>query len=602
MPRRTVDPSEIAGPAPEGIISSGSSSRAIDPSEIIGPADQPKLPNSVFGGAWREAKAIPTGIASLFRKSETPEETAIETTSPLGILGVAMYRMGKGEVESRKTLWQQGGQSFERAKEFGEQSPLYRDIEATRGTLSRIGSVLPIPGIAESLSNVNQLKEEGRGKEAAGQGGVDALTYLLTGTKPGRQAVRTAAETALKTTGLPKYFPRTAEVSGNKIPVLAGEAEPGSVMEKKLETIKRRGYGEEKIKGFQNKQQQASQTAVRNIIRKGAGQPSPLAEQTPRGQAWEAADRIKIQAQVLYKSIDSELLKSPKDMSKVGYIVSKAYAKAKAYGANLEDLPEPPKPTGLVDQYGKPIMTSPAQAVQPLEGIQTIRSELLRISRTSSDPIIVNDALKEAHGLSAEIEDTLRKSSNPIIYRSWVKANDLWTQQHALRTVSEGITNAVEGTAPSMQAPGLGTSPLKLKGKALVNDLRKLDSHRRGKPVAEGNGDLTAALGKEQAKAFKQVADILDRAQRSNIGREGEVIGHGGSPKYVFERVVWTLAKRFGAGRFVNAMTGRGFAYNLNRLLEEKNPSTARIIANRLQNALIQSGMNKGAQKEGDNQ
>jgi hypothetical protein len=549
----------------------GGSSSGVTPAPVQQPqAQQPQT--GLWGGVGNEIAGAGKGVLSLFRAPETPTEQRIVNGGNFGSL--IIYRLGKGEIESRKEAFKQAGQQWKGAGKIRD--PLARNLERARSATTAAAGAFPSVGMGGIAAGLNRTADTGNIPELWGRGLVDA-SLLALGLKPVTGAVTKAAIRPVS-----RYFPKEIPVGETKIPVLAGEAAPeGSRVANVTERYKRTGgggrvapftpQGSELLERFGRRQHESAREAMRSSLQKSGGIARPSAQETPGGMAYDAAQNLRSQAKPLYQQVDASLTRVPESFDKVSRIMQDAVRKAQDRGAPIGDQLDP---------------------VHPFQGVQAIRSELLRQSRAlaATDPAKAAAVSQEAENLTNSLETSLRASKNPELYRSWKKANNLWTQYHAMDEVTKALDRVTKGTPMEAQAPGMAQAPTQIQGASLVETLNKLDRTRRGMRVAEGKGDLTAALGPEQARAMRNVADILDRAQRTSVTPTKPLL-----QGVFYGRPVVEIIRRMGQRPFVNAMTGRGFAYAINKLAESPQGPAAAYWTTRALSAAQQQG-NEGQQ------
>lgn len=537
------------------------------PAPVQQPSAQPQPAQTGFwGGVGRELADIPKGAMSLFSPPQTPDEIA---AAAHGTGALAVYRMAKGEVKSRSEAFKQAGQQWKGAAQIRD--PLARGLERARSATTAAAAALPSPGMGGIASGLNRVADTGNIPELWGRGLVDASLQAL-GLKP-----VTEAATKVATYPVARYFPKSIPVGESKVPVLAGEAAPeGSRVANVTERYKQTGgggrvapftpQGSELLERFGRRQHETAREAMRSSLQRAGKMAQPSVQETPGGMAYDAAQNLRSQAKPLYQQIDASLTKVPVSFDKVSRIMQDAVRKAQDRGAPIGGQFDPS---------------------QPFQGVQAIRSELLRQSRelAATDPAKAAAVSQEAENLTKSLETSLKASGNPALYKSWTQANDLWTQYHAMDELTRALDRVTKGTPMAAQAPGMAQAPTQIQGASLVETLNKLDRTRRGMRVAEGHGDLTAALGPEQARAMRNVADILDRAQRTSVTPTRPLL-----QGVFYGRPVVEIIRRMGQRPFVNAMTGRGFAYAINKLAEAPTGPKAAYWTARALDAARQQG------------
>jgi hypothetical protein len=161
-------------PAGKRIERVGSQERLVDAQ----PPSPP--PTGMLGGVGSEFwNAIKSPVA-LFAPAQTPEEGAVLGLQGVG--GLALYRLGKGELQSRGEAVKQAGQQFKSAGEIRD--PLIKSLQYGESGLTGLSSVLPVPGIAAMTTNINRVGDTGNMREMWGRGLADALMLGAGGKAP----------------------------------------------------------------------------------------------------------------------------------------------------------------------------------------------------------------------------------------------------------------------------------------------------------------------------------------------------------------------------------------------------------------------------------
>ncbi|HZY60884.1 MAG TPA: hypothetical protein VFE38_00050 [Edaphobacter sp.] len=340
----------------------------------------------------------------------------------------------------------------------------------------------------------------------------------------------------LKQRFIEKFRPRVVTLEGEKVPVLVGEASPDSRVGRLQANVKRSGVSGAKFDRVTQVQQDAVKKIIRNVAQKTSGLTGPMPAE-PGMAVRSAADATFAQARPMYAALDTSLVKVPDTLAEASHVTQNAIARAHKLGAVFGD-----EVTGghYVDRSGNvvdrrdmsplrfdqalqrgDIVLRKAQAVQPLQTYMRVRSELLKMQRSSSDAATRNAIGDEVRRMNENMEAALKGSP---LSNNWTEANRIWAKGYALRDVADAITKATKGTPAAEQAAGIDRVQTRIKGTQLVNRLNEL----------QRNGILERAFSPDEARHLRQAADILDRASAS-AGKSG-VLQHGYSPRSVFFR------------------------------------------------------------------
>lgn len=295
--------------------------------------DQPleDPPNSIIGGGFRRALSLLEGTKNL---TAPPNVTSIPTVNA-GI-GAALgpilpaYRMAKGVVESGREGLNQARQEYQEAAQVHD--PLTRFLMGMRAVNTGIGSINPLT--SGTVTNINKLEDEGRSREAIGQGGLDAALLLLGGTRKGRDISSDIADHPI-----------------SKLRVTAQEA-AGAGKEPVLKAERAR------VEAIENAKAKATEQSKRFVQREHA------ARQAERGaEAASAQKQVIARGQRAYAKLIDENLRS----------TQKAVAgELRQRWSNLDDKMEIP-----VKSSDGGINTSPV-AGKPIRGaIEQARNEYL---------------------------------------------------------------------------------------------------------------------------------------------------------------------------------------------------------------------------------
>jgi hypothetical protein len=141
----------------------------------------PTPPNTVIGGMLRRGRDVVKGAYQTVTAPPTgADETAASAVAP-GALPV--YRVGKGIVQGEKQAAGQVGQQL-KAAAATKGDPVQKGLAYARAGVT--AASMADPFATGAVTNVNQLSDEGRYKEALGQGAFDALS-LIAGGRSGRE-------------------------------------------------------------------------------------------------------------------------------------------------------------------------------------------------------------------------------------------------------------------------------------------------------------------------------------------------------------------------------------------------------------------------------
>ncbi len=322
-----------------------------------------------------------------------------------------------------------------------------------------------------------------------------------------------------------KYGPKEVSVGGEKVPVLVGEAAPESGPGRLQSNLKRSGNAPGRFEKVENTQQQSVKDVIRKTAQETSGAIGPM-QIEPSDVVNEAATASYAQAAPLYNELDASLVNVPDALQKVSRITQDAINKAQKLGVEVGegvDLTKiTPEKDGTIQWGGTRISkaTYPerwAQLVKdgiidesggatPLKAYRQVRSQLLKMQRASSDAGVRYAIGKDIETMTENIESALKGTP---IEKNWSEANRLWSKGKALQDVSEAIRDATKGTPAAAQAPGLSPVPTKIQGASLVSKMNDLYK----------DGTLERAFTHEEVANIRQAADILDRIQRTPVGR-----------------------------------------------------------------------------------
>ena len=323
-----------------------------------------------------------------------------------------------------------------------------------------------------------------------------------------------------------KYGPRKVEIAGEKVPVTVGEAEPGSPAGRTQSQLKRSGAGAEKFEKVEKAQQQAVKGVIKKTAQKASGFIGPMQEEAG-AVVDDAATASFRKAEPLYNNLDETLKTVPASFSGVSKIVQDAMTRARKLGVSIsEDSGDiskiRPDKEGAIQWGGTKIskVTHPerwAKLVEegiiddsgqstPFRTYRMVRSQLLKMQRAATDDATRFAIGNEIKTMDANIDAALKGTG---LEKSWSEANRLWREGKARIKVADAIKSATKGTPESAQAPGISKVPTEIQGASLVNKLNAL----------EEDGTLQDAFTRDEINNIRQSADILDRIQRTPVGR-----------------------------------------------------------------------------------
>lgn len=320
---------------------------------------------------------------------------------------------------------------------------------------------------------------------------------------------------ALRQAVAARYGPRPVELAGEKIPVAVGEAEPASAAGRMQARLKRSGTDAAKFEKLEAAQQEAVKQVIRRTAQQTAGLTEPVAAE-PGAAMQDAADATFSKARPMYAALDNALKSVSATLQGVSPILRDAIAKARRLGVDIdpavdgvlfdgkkitrEDNPElwqKLKDQGVVDDAGEGT---------PLTAYMKIRSQLLKMQRAATDPALKNAIGNEMRTMTAIIDKAMQ--GTPLA-ANWMEAGRLWAKGYALRDVANALKDVTKGTPAAQQAPGLAPVPTRLQGAGLVDRLNTLADE----------GTLDKAFTPEEVRNLRQSADILDRIQRTPVGK-----------------------------------------------------------------------------------
>jgi hypothetical protein len=382
------------------------------------------------------------------------------------------------------------------------------------------------------------------------------ITTLGLAHKASRVLQKTPSVGELRRTVAEKYAPRQVELAGTKVPVLVGEAAPETRPGRMQISLKRGGMGAAKFDAVTRAQQAAVKNVIRKVAQQTSGMTGPMAEE-PGAAMQDAADATFAKARPMYNALDASLKTVPDTLQGVSKILNDAITRAKKLGVTLGDenvdlskirpdkegsiqwggtriskLTQPERwnalvKEGIIDESGNGT---------PLSAYIKVRSQLLKMQRSTADPAMRNAINNEVHTMNDNMETAFKGTP---LYKNWTEANRLWSKGYALRDVADAITKTTKGTPAAAQAPGLSPVQTRIQGTSLVKRLNDLQE----------NGILDRAFTQEEKTNLRQATDILDRA-RASAGNASSFM-HG----YSLRSVMWRAIIKMTTPPFVNAMT-----------------------------------------------
>lgn len=493
-------------------------------------------------------------------------------------------RMISGQINAEQQLLPQIAEQAKAGAEShkldrGLPLPNLRDARTATSALSAL-----VPFATAPVANVNARENQGQPSLAASEGLADAT--LLGGSLAAPKVVGPLAKTAARTVLKPiaPLLPKLINIEGVTMPVLAGEADPATLAGRTQLGLKAQGIRAVKFNQVAATQQAAVKQVIANVAQKTAGM-TDLAAGVEPGPAMQASsDAVFSRARPMYQALDASMTSVPETADAVSQIVKQAQARAAKLGVEF-NTPDPQeavfqqaaKDYGLQGEAAGKLRTSmglPEEVApegQPLQTALTVRSQLLKMARSSADPAMQRAIYQEADAMNASIEQALRKSGNPDLLNNWKNANSLWKKGYALSRVAESLDKAVSGTPVEQQvtAPGVVKQPPEINAESLVKELNALNS----------DGTLTKAMSPAQATALRQVADLLDRSQGTGVGK-GYIKVSGYSPTSAVWHTVTDVVKSIGAAPFVKLMTSENMARAMMRLMNAQTPEAAGMAAN----------------------
>jgi hypothetical protein len=378
----------------------------------------------------------------------------------------------------------------------------------------------------EDIKSLNPVMREFEGGGIDWGGTAANLLPLLIDAKgrgikesPGLSGARTVANkvSELRNAMAPKEIP----IGGENIPVLKGEAEPGTTLGRMQAGLKRAGIGEGAFTKFAQEQQGKVKQVIRNVAQQTSGMLGPMKDEPGEAMA-DAEQATFAKARPMYDALDKSLATVPDTLTNVSKVTEQAIARAKKLGAEITEgggesvvvngrtfTPETdPVAWKTFQEQG----LVPSASGQPLSTYMKIRSQLLKMQRTTADAALRNKIGDEVQAMNRNMEAVLKDTP---LHENWTEANRLWSKGYALRDIADAIRKRTSGTPVGEQAGGISKVPTRLRGASLVQRLNDLSK----------SGVLQKGLTPEEASNLRQSADILDRASE-RAGKEFKV-GYG---------------------------------------------------------------------------
>jgi hypothetical protein len=184
----------------------------------------------------------------------------------------------------------------------------------------------------------------------------------------------------------------------------------------------------------------------------------------------------------------------------------------------------------------------------PIDSFIKVRSALRAMKRSAADPAQKFAIGGEIAAMDAAMTKALTDAGQTQLLAQWQRADRLWAKSYALEDVADGIRAATKATPAAAQAPGMTPVPTRMVGTQLVAKLNALaDDGTPARPGVPAQPAVPASPGvaarpaipaqtairgtpstlekaftPKQIANLRQSADILDRMQRTPLGREEE--------------------------------------------------------------------------------
>lgn len=510
-----------------------------------------------WGSAFAHALGFPTS-------REEAEQMMPKSVGDVGKMVLNKLQQTTPDAIAANTLTSMGREAVRGAPfVMRTVNPLAAPLLGQEDPMSGVHALSAVnPFAAPVVDQMTQLREAGKNRQADATGVIGAASLALP-----------FAKSALKPVGavVKPLMPRTVSIAGVDVPVAAGEAAPATRAGRLQTGLKAQGVGQAQWERFTSEQQMAVKQVIRNVAQQTSDLTGPMPEEAS-GAVKSASDAVHAQARPMYQALDASASSVPDTLSDMNQIVSKGLRRAQALGKqfNLEgaegeaDFQKAVEQYKLSDESAQQLRSKMGlneQAGQPFTSYQALRSQLLKMMRSATDPAMRNVISDEVGKLNDQMESTLEKS--PELLKNWQEANRLWTKGYALRTVSEALDKATKGTPSGVQQgmEGVEAQAPQLRGSRMVSELNTLDR----------KGVLNKAFTPEQVKSLRQVANLLDRSQTTGIGK--------GTLRHAYSQhsLIWRSLQYITGRPFVTMMTATPNAPLLGRLLsrmiEAKTPA-----------------------------
>jgi hypothetical protein len=375
------------------------------------------------------------------------------------------------------------------------------------------GVPIPVPNVEGQQRLMDQAK--GMGRQAVEHPGYTAGQVLGPlavgeGLKLGPKVVRSAAGTLAE-----KYSPRPVEVGGEKIPVLAGEANPESDAGRMQTRLKRSGSAQPKFEAAEKAQQEAVKQVIRRTAQQTSGLTGPISEE-PGAAMHDAVTATFEKGRAMYEALDGQLKGYSAPLNTASKVVQSAIEKARKLGIDVDISANevlfdgkkinPKDNPGLWQKLRQQGIVNEQGEGTPLAAYKSVYSQLLKMQRAATDEAARYRIGQEVKSMDAGMESALKGTP---IYDNWKAADQTWAKAYALRDVADAIADSTKGTPAAKQAPGIAPVPTRLQASALVDRLNTLAD----------DGILQKAFTPDEAANLRQSADILDRIQRTPVGK-----------------------------------------------------------------------------------
>lgn len=484
-----------------------------------------KLSPEVKKGILSKLKAAPAesakaNVAKYPKTSDEPVGAKVERGAALGVAeGLGLKpSLSSGEVVGGSIKQFATGLKDFIGETYNEQPvALPPDVRALAAMLDLVPNFIDksTSGLEQGMKETYEALKK-KDWEMASQHAASTITQIAM-LRSAREAKPSEAIGKIRKSMAPREIP----VGGDKIPVLKGEAQPETLLGRTQAGLKRAGIGEGAFTKFAQEQQAKVKQVIRNVAQKASEMVGPIKAEPAEAMA-DAAETTFAKARPMYNALDQSLLTVPDTLQNVSKVTNQAIARAEKLGVtvtrgsgeslvidgvNFTPETDPVAWRNLQEQGLVPQTTG-----QPISTYIKIRSQLLKMQRSTSDAALRTKIADEVSNMNTQMESALKDSP---LYANWTEANRLWSKGYALRSVAEVFRKATRGTPETEQAAGLSKVPTQMRGPNLVQRLNELTK----------TGDLQRAFSPEEIKNLRQSADILDRASE-RVGKEFKV-GYG---------------------------------------------------------------------------